>query len=47
MTKKLRFVTVAAAILGHTEEVNEKNYTYDVSSLQKKAEYIEIASKIS
>lgn len=40
-------VTVAAAILGHTEEVNEKNYTYDVSSMQKKAEYIEIASKIS
>ena len=40
-------VTIAAAILGHTEEVNEKNYTYDVSSMQKKAEYIEMASKIS
>lgn len=40
-------VTVAAAILGHTEEVNEKNYTYDVSSMKKKAEYIEMASKIS
>lgn len=39
--------TVAAAILGHTEEVNDKNYTYDVSSMQKKAEYIEMASKIS
>lgn len=39
-------VTVASALLGHSEEVNEKNYTYDVSSIEKKAEYIELAGKI-
>lgn len=39
--------TVAAALLGHTEEVNEKNYTYDVSSMSKKAEVIQLAGKIS
>ena len=28
--------TVVAAILGHTEEVNEKHYTYDTSSFEEK-----------
>ncbi len=38
--------TVAAAILGHSEEVNEKNYTYDVSTYEQKHEYIKEAGKI-
>ena len=29
-------VTVAAALLGHTEEVNEKHYTFDVSNIEDK-----------
>lgn len=39
-------ITIASAILGHTEEVNEKNYTYDVSSMDAKREYIRLAGKI-
>lgn len=39
--------TVAASILGHTEKVNEENYTYDISSLEDKKKYIELAGKIS
>ncbi len=33
-------VTVAASLLGHTEEVNEHYYTYDVSSIKDKAAII-------
>ena len=40
-------VTVAAALLGHTERVNEENYTYDVSSIHEKMKIIEAAGKIS
>lgn len=40
-------VTVAAALLGHTERVNEENYTYDVSSIYEKMKIIEAAGKIS
>lgn len=29
-------VTVASSILGHTEKVNEENYTYDVSNMEYK-----------
>ena len=29
--------TVAASLLGHTEKVNEENYTYDVSSMEEKS----------
>ena len=32
--------TIAAALLGHTTDVNEKYYTYDISSIQEKAEII-------
>ena len=32
--------TVAASILGHTEKVNEENYTYDVSNMEYKAAII-------
>ena len=32
--------TVAASLLGHTEEVNEHYYTFDVSSIQEKAKII-------
>lgn len=39
--------TVAAALLGHTERVNEENYTYDVSSAAEKMKIVEEASKIS
>lgn len=38
---------VTAALLGHTEAVNERNYTYDVSSLAQKCEFIRLAGKIS
>jgi integrase len=39
--------TVAASLLGHTERVNDMNYTYDVEALSKKKEYIEIAGKVT
>lgn len=39
--------TVAASLLGHTERVNEENYTYDVSSMAEKMKIVEIAGKIS
>ncbi|MGN0307340.1 MAG: tyrosine-type recombinase/integrase [Lachnospiraceae bacterium] len=39
--------TVAAALLGHTEKVNEENYTYDVSSISEKMKIVEEAGKIS
>ena len=32
--------TVAASILGHSEKVNEENYTYDVSNMDYKTEII-------
>ena len=32
--------TVAAALLGHTEDVNERYYTYDISGIEEKAEII-------
>ena len=37
---------VAASILGHTERVNEENYTYDVTSMADKLNILEKASKI-
>lgn len=37
---------VAAAILGHTEKVNEENYTYDTSSMEEKEKFVELAGKI-
>lgn len=39
--------TVAAALLGHTERVNEENYTYDISSVSEKMKIVETAGKIS
>ena len=36
-------VAVAAAILGHSEEVNERNYTYDMSNMETKKICIEQA----
>lgn len=38
---------VAAALFGHTEQVNEENYTYDVSTMDVKRQIMEQASKIS
>lgn len=38
---------VAASILGHTERVNEENYTYDITSMADKLNILEKASKIS
>lgn len=32
--------TIAASLLGHTEEVNEKYYTFDVSSLKEKNDIV-------
>ena len=41
-------VTVAASILGHTEKVNEENYTYDVSNMDYKTSIIsELNRKIA
>lgn len=36
--------TVAASLLGHTEEVNERYYTFDVTNLAEKAD---IVSKVN
>lgn len=38
---------VAASLLGHTEEVNDKNYTYDISEMKYKKEIVSKLSKIS
>ena len=40
-------VTVAASLLGHTEEVNTNNYTYDVTSLETKKNYVKQAASIT
>ena len=37
--------TVAASILGHTEKVNEENYTYDVSDMAYKTHIIASINK--
>jgi len=37
--------SIRAALLGHSREVNEKYYTYDVSSIADKAMAIEMANK--
>lgn len=34
-------VTVAASLLGHTVAVNESNYTYDITGIAKKRDYVE------
>lgn len=36
-------VTVASAILGHSERVNELNYTYDIVTIEQKKEFLESA----
>lgn len=33
--------TVAASLLGHTEEVNEKYYTFDITDLAYKTKIME------
>lgn len=33
--------TVAASLLGHTEEVNQQNYTYDITKMDYKREVVE------
>ena len=38
--------TVAASLLGHTEKVNEENYTYDVSSMEEKSKVMECAGRV-
>ncbi len=35
-------VTVAASLLGHTVAVNESNYTYDITEIAKKRDYVEV-----
>ena len=37
--------TIAASLLGHTEEVNGRYYTYDVSSIKEKAQIISNVNK--
>ncbi len=31
---------VAASLLGHTEQVNDRNYTYDTSNMEYKHEIV-------
>lgn len=38
--------TVRAALLGHSKEVNERYYTFDISSLSEKAQIIENANRM-
>lgn len=38
--------TIASALLGHTERVNDTNYTYDVLSATEKINYISNATKV-
>ena len=38
---------VAATLLGHTEDVNKKYYTYDVASIEEKAEIISKINEMS
>lgn len=33
-------VVIASSLLGHTEEVNKSNYTYDISEMKYKKEII-------
>lgn len=33
--------TIASSLLGHTERVNEQNYTYDVSEMQEKKQVVQ------
>ncbi len=33
--------TAAASLLGHTEEVNNTNYTYDITNMDYKMEIVE------
>ncbi len=37
--------TVAASLLGHTEEVNNLNYTYDITGMDYKMEIVEKMNK--
>lgn len=37
--------TVAASLLGHTEEVNELNYTYDVTTIEEKRDIVKRLSE--
>lgn len=37
---------MAASLLGHTSEINEKYYTYDVSALEFKKALLENANKV-
>ena len=37
--------TVAASLLGHSEEVNEKYYTFDTSSLKEKNNIVSQVNK--
>jgi integrase len=38
--------TVASALMGHTERVNELNYTYDVSEMREKMEIVKKAGAL-
>ena len=38
--------TVAASLLGHTEEVNNANYTYDITNMDYKMEIVKKMNKI-
>lgn len=35
--------TIASSLLGHSERVNKQNYTYDISSMEEKMQYVKKA----
>lgn len=37
--------TVAASILGHTKEVNEQYYTFDITSMEERAKIVSDVNK--
>lgn len=37
--------TVVSALMGHTEEVNEQYYTYDVTDMQDKQLFVQMVTK--
>ncbi len=43
--REVLMLTIAASILGHSEEVNDKFYTYDVSNMEYKTSVVESINK--
>ena len=46
ITRKVSMLSEEVSLLGHTEKVNEENYTYDVSSMEEKSKFMECAGRV-